>query len=161
MSAASIVSPELLALIPGTWVGELDPAVVAAQERLQAEYAATQKTRKADREQRRAEKAMWPAVPTSVYLVGNTDHSVFKIGQSTNTEGRVRSLQTSCPYRLIVLREQVLPDSESATQVERALHRHFSDRRLTGEWFSDISLEELQTTIQELATQFPSELVAQ
>ena len=65
-----------------------------------------------------------------VYLIGGADSNVAKIGTSGDVVARLRGLQNGSPVRLYVL-ATALGD----WTLERALHRHFENHRLHGEWF--------------------------
>ncbi|MFD5848181.1 GIY-YIG nuclease family protein [Streptomyces chartreusis] len=93
---------------------------------------------------------------TFLYAIGSSNQPApVKIGRTGNVEKRLRQLQTASPSRLHVWwsRETTDPD------LEAKLHRHFTDKRVSGEWFQfdeanwlDLvadaadSLEEVQAT---------------
>ena len=72
--------------------------------------------------------------PTSVYLIGNAEQNVFKIGIANNVEKRLRSLATASPHNLNVVSEYVLLSRELAVQVEAQLHKR-TIRYLRTQWF--------------------------
>lgn len=74
-----------------------------------------------------------------VYFIAedeNPNYSALriKIGYSQDVERRARQLQTGSPYRLKLMGEIRLPESE-AKRLERALHKQYSEYRVIGEWF--------------------------
>ena len=71
-----------------------------------------------------------PDVPTYVYLIGNADHEICKIGVSSSPEKRLPGIQAGCPYGL-----EILALKEGNRKLEKSLHRRFSRNRLYGEWF--------------------------
>lgn len=63
----------------------------------------------------------------------------LKIGMSDDPEKRLTQLQTGSPLEL-VLSDKVKVRSESeAKAVESAMHIHFRDNRIKGEWFRGVS----------------------
>lgn len=81
-----------------------------------------------------------PSAP-SIYLIGSDElPSRVKIGYGANPHARMRLLQTGSPVLLTILGS--LPGGQI---VEKALHEHFRDLRLHGEWFDFGSLDPLET----------------
>lgn len=69
---------------------------------------------------------------TYLYAISNFDQPApVKIGKTCNLDNRLRQLQTASPFPLRVWWSQETTDPE----LEGKLHRHFSDRRVSGEWF--------------------------
>ncbi|WP_443052756.1 GIY-YIG nuclease family protein [Streptomyces sp. NBC_00299] len=69
---------------------------------------------------------------TFLYAISSSDQPApVKIGKTGNVEKRLRQLQTASPFPLRVWwsRETADPD------LEAKLHRHFADKRMSGEWF--------------------------
>lgn len=73
---------------------------------------------------------MTSAKQTYVYVIGSASTSYVKIGWSIDPQGRIPSLQTGHPGKLIVLWQAVGPQ-----KLERALHKRFADHIVHGEWF--------------------------
>jgi predicted GIY-YIG superfamily endonuclease len=73
----------------------------------------------------------------SVYLI-RTNDGRYKIGIAKNPQQRLSQLQTgnSDPLELIETYQ-----SENASKIENALHRHYSYSKMIGEWF-DLSIKE-------------------
>jgi Meiotically up-regulated gene 113 len=67
---------------------------------------------------------------SDVYLIGALDSSIAKIGTSRNVSTRLAALQTGSPTQL-----HVLATAPGGAPLEHALHAHFQDCRLQGEWF--------------------------
>ena len=74
-----------------------------------------------------------------IYLIGNTDKQIAKIGFTNNdVRHRLSQLQTSNAYKL-----EVLSTIEGAIELEKSIHALFGDYRIQGEWFKlDISIAE-------------------
>jgi len=69
----------------------------------------------------------------SVYLVAVKNKKFFKIGRAKGVlEYRISSLQCGCPYELKLLGSTRTP---IPNEIERYLHKVFSDKRHRGEWF--------------------------
>jgi Meiotically up-regulated gene 113 len=110
-----------------------DPSVLAEMEMIFAEAA-----RKA--EKRRAREAAappkqkgplnFPKGISCVYVIGDPDQRVVKIGWSTNLRSRLANLQcgSALPLRLLWA-------ARGGRALEDALHAWFNDQRLEGEWF--------------------------
>ncbi|MGW6976462.1 GIY-YIG nuclease family protein [Streptomyces sp. NPDC054952] len=69
-------------------------------------------------------------VGSVVYLIGNVDSNLAKIGVTSQLAVRLRALRASSPVRL-----EVLWSTAGDWALERALHQRFTDRRTHGEWF--------------------------
>lgn len=67
---------------------------------------------------------------TYVYIFGNLEYSICKIGFSVNPYERINGVQTGCPYKL-----KVLATFEATQKEERLLHKKYDKYRLEGEWF--------------------------
>ncbi len=70
-----------------------------------------------------------------VYFILNEDSKAIKIGQAKNVEQRMKSLQTSSPAHLKLIKSVQVDGAEKAIELEQALHQHFQSIRLAGEWF--------------------------
>lgn len=66
-----------------------------------------------------------------VYAIAHP-HGYVKIGYSNDPQKRLKSHQTSCPYKLWILAQLPVEDPET---VEEELHDRFSDAHERGEWF--------------------------
>lgn len=58
-----------------------------------------------------------------------------KIGISNNVVGRIASIQTGNPRKLSLVAAISIADRTIIKTLESALHEHYADRRLEGEWF--------------------------
>lgn len=66
----------------------------------------------------------------TIYFVGYANGPI-KIGFTSNLDYRIESLQTACPYDLVVL-----ATVEGTMGLEAELHARFRSHRLRGEWFA-------------------------
>ena len=66
----------------------------------------------------------------SVYILHAEGTDRYKIGHAKNLTKRIRSLQTGCPFPLVVRKE-----ISGGEEFERFLHEAFSKYRVNGEWF--------------------------
>ena len=71
-----------------------------------------------------------------VYFVLNRDSNAIKIGMAKNLERRLKSLQTSSPAKLELIKSVQVSSQEEARELEKTLHKKFEDIQITGEWFS-------------------------
>lgn len=77
-----------------------------------------------------------------LYVIGNEVGHV-KIGVTNNSDisKRIRSLQTGNSYKLEVLYFEERYDAQKA---EIYLHREFNKNRMSGEWFQNITLNDIR-----------------
>ena len=71
-----------------------------------------------------------------VYLIRgpkNGSEQLYKIGQTSNMQNRMRNLQTGSPTKLEVVK---FIQTEDALTTERKLHDAFRETRIRGEWFA-------------------------
>ena len=90
-----------------------------------------------------------------VYLINIKHENICKIGitkESKTPEGRIKELQTGCPFELNILGSYL---SEYGRKIESILHRQYVTRKidenyntLKGEWFelSDEEINEFEET---------------
>lgn len=74
-----------------------------------------------------------------VYFASSSESGSVKIGSSRNVNSRMSQLSTSSPSKIYPLFSFLCDDRLLA---ERSLHRHFSEKRMNGEWF-DLSKSEV------------------
>ena len=70
-----------------------------------------------------------------IYFILNRDSNAIKIGHAKNLEKRIKTLQTSSPAKLTLIKSIQVGSSSEAKELERSLHRKFNEIRITGEWF--------------------------
>lgn len=75
------------------------------------------------REERMSEK-------TFIYIIGNLEQKLFKIGNSKTVYKRLEALQTGCPFNLIIIGSVL-----SEKRFEKELHIKYKEYRVKGEWF--------------------------
>lgn len=85
-----------------------------------------------------------------VYVVGNKEMNICKIGFSNNVFKRLSAIQTGCPFKL-----EIFCVVEGSVQTERKLHKKYDYLRLNGEWFKyegllKQSVENTQSVIKDL-----------
>lgn len=78
--------------------------------------------------------------PTFLYVIGDKERAVCKIGISANPYERLKKLQTGYPWTLDIWLELMI---EAPEKVEKILHTRFADFRLNGEWFDAIVFKKL------------------
>lgn len=72
-----------------------------------------------------------PRTPSGfVYVIGC--HDFVKIGIAENVIARLAVLQVGCPYKLSIIG---FWPSADAIKEEEAIHAHFDNYRVQGEWF--------------------------
>lgn len=66
-----------------------------------------------------------------IYFIQCGDNGPIKIGYtSDDLQGRIRTLQTNCPYKL-----ELIGRMKGTMEDEKLIHARFLDSRLEGEWF--------------------------
>ncbi|MEM8504947.1 MAG: GIY-YIG nuclease family protein [Cyanobacteria bacterium P01_D01_bin.1] len=77
-----------------------------------------------------------------IYFIFNEDSNAIKIGRAKNVAKRLRTLQTSSPAELRLLKTISVEGIAAAQSLELELHERFKALRLNGEWFKvDASLK--------------------
>lgn len=66
-----------------------------------------------------------------VYVIGNLNANICKIGFSINPKERIKGVQTGCPHVL-----QILLLFEADKYTETRLHHKYKKYKRTGEWFN-------------------------
>lgn len=70
-----------------------------------------------------------------VYFILNQGSNAIKIGRARNVDRRMKSLQTSSPAKLELIKSISVQGRYEAQDLELSLHKQFSELRITGEWF--------------------------
>jgi len=70
-----------------------------------------------------------------VYFILNEDSNAIKIGKAKDISKRLKSLQTSSPAKLRLIKSIQVESDKKAQELEQLLHRKFQEIRLGGEWF--------------------------
>jgi hypothetical protein len=90
-----------------------------------------------------------------VYLIGNKNVGLYKIGATNSLKNRLKTNQTGCPYNLEIIH---FFESEFAYKVEKLLHKDFilykkddNDNDIKGEWFA-LQQEHLDTFLSRCAS---------
>lgn len=66
-----------------------------------------------------------------VYVIGNLEEKICKIGFSEKPKERLKGIQTGCPYLLKII---LLFEADKYT--ETRLHHKYSRYKINGEWFN-------------------------
>lgn len=93
-----------------------------------------------------------------IYFIFNRDSNSIKIGRAKDVEQRLKSLQTSSPVPLELLKVIQLDSMKAAQNLERSLHVKFSHLRLMGEWFK--AKQELMNYLENCESYNPEKLVS-
>lgn len=97
-----------------------------------------------------------------IYLIGNLEHSFYKIGISRDMRLRMRNFR-GLPFPVFVLVNYELKIDEprmqrrAALAVERGLHTVFHETHLQGEWFKDVDLSLFVDSVKNLEGVFLAE----
>ncbi len=91
---------------------------------------------------------------TKVYIIGERDSNVLKIGIAHNTAKRLRNLRTANPYDIEILWERSI--GSHARMIEQRVHVILACVRIRGEWFR-ISLPDAIAAIEETIESEPLE----
>lgn len=100
----------------------------------------------------RSEQDARPDVPAVglVYFLRAPGHAV-KIGFTTNLSERVRTIQHSCPCRLILV-----GCLHGDLDLERLMKQRFAEHRLHGEWFDERILPDVLDLVAADSEFYPS-----
>jgi hypothetical protein len=93
-----------------------------------------------------------------VYFILNRDSNSVKIGRAKDVDKRLKSLQTSSPVTLELLKIIQVNGMEEAKNLERSLHAKFSHLRMSREWFK--VTQELISYLQHCTVSHPQEAIA-
>ncbi len=75
-----------------------------------------------------------------------------KIGVTSDYHGRIKGLQTGCPFRVVLKDIYFIPN---ARKVESCIHRELDEFRSIGEWFElNKDSEEIISSLKEMLTEF-------
>ncbi|MFE3861072.1 GIY-YIG nuclease family protein [Streptomyces goshikiensis] len=77
--------------------------------------------------------------PDRVYLIGDAKTMHVKIGIASDPKRRLSEIQTGNPARLVIFAVFL-----GNARTERALHKRFATRRLSGEWFDFSDIDPVQ-----------------
>ena len=85
-----------------------------------------------------------------VYVVGNKEMNICKIGFSNNVFKRLTAIQVGCPFKL-----EIFCVVYGSVKTEKMLHKKYDYLRLNGEWFKyegllKESVEKTQSVIKDL-----------
>ena len=77
-------------------------------------------------------------VDNFVYIIGNNDHNMFKVGISNDPNKRIKGIQTGCPFPLSILKKYNLNSHSSLVEkkIHTLLEKDKEVKSLMGEWFS-------------------------
>lgn len=73
-------------------------------------------------------------IKKSIYVITTGSCTPTKIGVSQDCAARLKSLQTSCWLRLVLL-DEIPCEIRKAHQIEWVFHQQFLNDRLHGEWY--------------------------
>lgn len=82
--------------------------------------------------------------PSTLYVLDSL--GLIKIGVTTRLEWRLSTIRAMNPHDVrLIAKFDVC--RQFALQIERRVHDAFADRRISGEWFRDVSVEEIETPL--------------
>ena len=82
-----------------------------------------------------------------IYVMGNTEAKICKIGVSIDPYKRLIGVQTGCPYII-----EIIKIFKGSYTIEKALHKKYAGYKLNGEWFRFEG--ELKTAIEMASTTY-------
>lgn len=82
----------------------------------------------------------------TLYILSCQDRKFFKIGvcKEEALQKRIKTLQTGNPYKISLEYHDL---RKNATKAETFLHQQFASKCESGEWFTNITLEEIRTKL--------------
>ena len=77
-------------------------------------------------------------VDNFLYIIGNIDQNMYKVGISNNPLSRIKGIQTGCPFPLSIIKQYKLNGHSSFVEkkIHSFLEKDTSVKSLVGEWFS-------------------------
>ena len=77
-------------------------------------------------------------VDNFLYIIGNIDQNMYKVGISNNPLSRIKGIQTGCPFPLSIIKKYKLNGHSSFVEkkIHSFLEKDTSVKSLVGEWFS-------------------------
>jgi hypothetical protein len=77
-------------------------------------------------------------VDNFLYIIGNNDQNMYKVGISNNPLSRIKGIQTGCPFPLSIIKKYKLNGHSSFVEkkIHSFLEKDTSVKSLVGEWFS-------------------------
>ncbi len=83
-----------------------------------------------------------------IYLIECNKASAMKIGIAVNPKGRLGELQVGNPFPLKLAKTYQLPsNTKNASKVEVMLHNHFNSKRMRGEWFHELDVNQVEVAL--------------
>ena len=76
-----------------------------------------------------------------IYLIGNKEMGIYKIGMSQQPKERYKAFQTKLPFEVKIIHQIGVDDM---TKAEKRLHNYFNQKKTHGEWFQ---LDEQEVTL--------------
>lgn len=81
-----------------------------------------------------------------VYFVqAGSKKGPIKIGYATDVDKRISELQVGCPFTLNLIFKLPAKSERHAQSLESWFHDRFQKRRIRGEWFKTIKLEQISS----------------
>jgi hypothetical protein len=71
-------------------------------------------------------------------------NELYKIGVTNNIDRRVKTLQTGNASPIVV---EYIEERYKPHKAEHYLHQQFSTRRVNGEWFRDLTVRDIRSTL--------------
>ncbi len=73
-----------------------------------------------------------------VYIIGNAEQNIFKLGMAVDPFKRLSSIQTGNPYKLSIICKICVQNKNAAALIERLGHKELSKYEGIGEWFMNV-----------------------
>lgn len=73
-----------------------------------------------------------------VYIIGNAEQNIFKLGMAGDPFKRLSSIQTGNPYKLSIICKICVQNKNAAALIERLGHKELSKYEGVGEWFMNV-----------------------
>lgn len=80
-------------------------------------------------EKRTSEKLLYKGY---IYIIGNKEKKVYKIGLSQQPRERYKAFKTKLPFEIEIIHQI---GADNMTKAEQKLHKYFYEKKTHGEWF--------------------------
>lgn len=83
----------------------------------------------------------------NIYVIQTSDKKYLKVGVAGCCLSRLKQLQTGNPQKLLIITTYEYESSEQAFKMEKIIHKKLKSKRLTGEWFNNVTPRDIERII--------------
>lgn len=83
----------------------------------------------------------------NIYVIQTEDEKYLKVGVASDCDSRLKQLQTGNPQKLSIISTYGYESNEQAFQMEKIIHKKLKGKRMSGEWFENVTLSDIERII--------------